>query len=236
MAEALENVKQIWENYSLTTISLVLYWLSLVWLILYKKDIRKSTLFIYALLIPAMVAVLQLAGILSPGEHSPDKLMYVFPTAILICYVGTEIGGGRRAAKKTWILIALYAIIIQTGMSLRYDEKLLVEGMNTYKVSSPVWKLSECINGDPNISEPYVLAPDEIACQIQEMDSNIRTVYGNYDYTSRSLEELLFDMIQLDCNCLVLRYSEETVEYMKNRDDYRLVAVVENEYVLYARI
>lgn len=230
----LESIRGEWQNYSLTTISLVLYWLVLAWLVLFEKEKIKNHMFIYSILVPLMLVALETVGILFLGGRSLGKIFLLLPIGILIPYGGVRITENLLKEKKKWLVILLYAIIIQSGISLRYEAAPLLGGMNIYKVSPDVVKYVRYVNKWAKVEEPYLLAPDEIASQIQEYDVDIRVAYGpGYDYYEGNLEQLMRQMDEYQCNCFMVPLEYDDEEYVKSKG-YRLV-VTDEGYALYAR-
>lgn len=230
----LESIRGDWQEYSLSTISLVLYWLMLAWLLLYEKEKLKNNIFIYSILVPLMLVALEVASTLFLGGRSLGKIFLLLPLGILIPYGAMRVSEGFRWGKKKWLVILLYAIIIQAGISMRYENAPMLGGMNIYKVSPDVIQYVEYINEWSDIEEPFLLAPEEIASQIQEYDVDIRVAYGaGYDYFDGNLEQLILQMDAFDCNCLMVPLEYDDEEYVKAHG-YRLV-VTDEGYALYAK-
>ena len=230
----LESIRSNWQSYSLSTISLVLYWLVLAWLLLFEKEKLKNNIYLYAILVPVMLVALEVASGLFLGGRSLGKIFLLLPIGILIPYGGMRASEKFRPGKKKWLVILVYGIIIQSGISMRYETAPMLGGMNIYKVSPDVIQYVEYINEWAEVSEPFLLAPDEIASQIQEYDVNIRVAYGpGYDYFDGNLEQLILQMDAFGCNCLIVPLEYDDEEYVKAHG-YRLV-VIDEGYALYAR-
>ncbi len=235
MSALFESIKSAWTSYSLTTLSLILYWLALVWLFLFEK--RKNILFWYAVVVSVLLVGMEAAGYYLFPNLSLLKMFYLLPTGILLCYAAVKIAEGAKGTsgeKKTWIIVLLYAIMIQAGITMKYDGAVLQGGMNSYKVSTCVEWMAYYINEDESLTNPYVLAPGKIVSQIQEFDVNIRVAYGEgYSYTAADIDGLLTKMDEYGCNCLIVSYNEDEEDYIKQKG-YRLV-VIHDDYAIYAR-
>ncbi len=234
MSALFESIRLAWNSYSMTTINMILYWLAMVWLFLFEKKKKENILFWYAAFIPVMLLLMQISCFyLLPGR-SLGKMFLLLPVGILMSYTAVRIAESGRGTKKTWIIVLLYAIMIQAGITMRYNSSVLQGGLNCYKISPSVEWMAYYIGEDEKLNEPYVLAPSQIASQIQEYDASIRVAYGEgYSYTGKDLDELLTEMDSVGCNCLIVRYDEEKEEYIKHKG-YRLIVIHDN-YAIYAR-
>lgn len=234
----LELVKNIWQAYSATTISLVLYWLAVVWLLVFDKEKKKIDFIVYVIAIPIFVALVQGAGYFLFPDKSVSRVIFLLPIGTLLCYVGTRIGTDpkrAKAKKKAWITILLYGIIIQSGVNLRYSEEVLLGGMNQYKIGPTVCHLAEFITADEELHDPYVLAPNEISTQIQEYDPNIRVYFHDgFVYSALNLEIVSMQMDQTGCNCVIVPTEQDVEEFWKE-NGYRMIVIFDG-YTVYARV
>lgn len=230
----LESIRSDWLNYSLSTISLVLFWLVLAWIFLFEKDKRKNNVYVYSILVSLLILGMEIVGILLLGGRSLEKIFLLLPIGILIPYGGVRMTETIRNHSKKWFAILLYAIIIQSGIGFRYAAEPLQGGMNVYKITPDVMQYAYYIKEDAEDNEVFLLAPGMIASQIQEYDVDIRVAYGpGYDFYYGNLEQLLLQMDAFGCNYLLVPMEYNDEAYVKARD-YRLVVIFEG-HALYAR-
>ncbi len=230
MVNALISIKDSWINYGTDTIHIALYFLALFWLMLYGKKKRENNLYWYAILSVAMIFGLQLLMTLLHRQTMP-KTYYLLPFAILTAYVAVEISDRLILRKNKWIIVFLYAIIIQAAIGFEYTDEYFALYYNDQKISSTAMQMAELIEQVEEIEEPFLLAPEDVASQIQEYDVNIRVAYG-YGYTyADSLEQLLDKRMEYGCNFLVVPHEKDNEEYMKEIG-YQQVAIFDG-YSLY---
>lgn len=214
MQDIFESVKNSWQSYGLETVSLVFYWIAVLWFFLYRKDRKQNHLYLFAVGSAVCIVIVQLL-LAATGRTPVQKLFYLLPVALLTAYAGTEICLNAFSAKKKWIIIVLYAIIIQSGTGWRFTTSYL-SNYNDDRISLPVEQIAECIESVEAIENPFVLAPEEVASQIQEYDADIRVAYGEgYQYTENNLEQLLYEMETYGCNMLIIRHEYDDEAYMK---------------------
>ena len=234
----LELVRDIWQTYSATTVSLVLYWLAVVWLLVFDKEKKNIDFIVYVIAIPIFIVLVQGAGYLFFPDKTVAWVIFLLPIGTLLCYVGSRIGTDQetaKAKKKAWITILLYGIIIQSGVNLRYSKEVLQGGMNQYKIGPTVCHLAEFITADEALSDPYVLAPNEISTQIQEYDPNIRVYFHEgFVYSARDLTIVSMQMDQTGCNCLIVPTNQDEEEFWKE-NGYRMIVIFDG-YTVYARV
>ena len=217
MLDLLESVINSWKSYGINTVSIIFYWIAVAWFFLYRK---KQNIYLYALLSAGLVTVVQCITAKS-NPAVTQKAFYLLPIALVTAYAGVEIFSKTLKGKKKWIIIVLYAIIIQSGTGWRFTTEYL-SNYNIEHVSLPVGQIAECIENVQQIEQPYVLAPEEVASQLQEYDVNIRVAYGeallknNIEvYTEDDLEQLLYEMQTYGCNMLIVKHQYDDEEYMK---------------------
>ena len=233
-----EFIQIMWKTYGANIISLVLYYLAVVWLLVFDKEKKKIDVIVYVLGIPGLILAIQIAM----QHFSPEKvtmhLLALLPTGILLCYVGTRIAAEQKSAnamKKAWITILLYGIIIQSGVNLRYSIEVLQGGLNPYKISPTVCHLAEFITADEELHDPYVLAPNEVSTQIQEYDPNIRVYFHEgFEYSARDLTIVSMQMDQTGCNCVIVPTEQDVEEFWKE-NGYRMIVIFDG-YTVYARV
>lgn len=214
MLDLLESVINSWKSYGINTVSIIFYWIAVAWFFLYREDRKKQNIYLYALLSAGLVTVVQCITAKSNPAVS-QKAFYLLPIALVTAYAGVEIFSKTLKGKKKWIIIVLYAIIIQSGTGWRFTTEYL-SNYNIEHVSLPVGQIAECIENVQQIEQPYVLAPVEVASQLQEYDVNIRVAYGDgYQYTEDDLKQLLYEMQTYGCNMLIVKHQYDDEEYMK---------------------
>ena len=214
MLDLLESVINSWKSYGINTVSIIFYWIAVAWFFLYREDRKKQNIYLYALLSAGLVTVVQCITAKS-NPAVTQKAFYLLPIALVTAYAGVEIFSKTLKGKKKWIIIVIYAIIIQSGTSWRFTTEYL-SNYNIEHVSLPVGQIAECIENVQQIEQPYVLAPEEVASQLQEYDVNIRVAYGDgYQYTEDDLEQLLYEMRTYGCNMLIVKHQYDDEEYMK---------------------
>ena len=234
MREVFESIKSSWQSFGLDTVSLVFYWLAIAWFLLYRKDRKNNNIYLYAVFITLLVIGLQ-AVLAVLGRAPMDKLFYLLPEAILVGYVSVEIFADRIPVKKKWIIILLYAIIIQAGMGWRFTTDYAFANYNDRKISSTVMQMADCIEAVEEIDEPVLLAPEEIATQIQEYDTDIKVAYGEgYHYSEDNLEQLVYEMTTYGCNFAVIKHVYDDEDWMKEQGFTQVI--IFDGYSLYYKI
>lgn len=231
MVNALISIKDSWINYGTDTIHTALYFLAIFWVMLYGKRKRENNLYWYGILSVVMIVGLQLLMALLHRPAMP-KTYYLLPFAILTAYVGVEITDKLILRKNKWIIVFLYAIIIQAAIGFEYTDEYVALHYSNQKISSTAIQMADLIEQVEEIEEPFLLAPESIASQIQEYDVNIRVAYGyGYTYTDSSLEQLINKRQEYGCNFLVVPHEKDDEVYMKEIG-YRQVAIFDG-YSLY---
>lgn len=230
----LESIRSDWLGYSMSTISVVLFFGVIAWVILFEKEKINNHIFIYSILVTFFLVVTQVAVYFFLGNRSLEKMFYLLPVGMLIPYGGVLIWRKLRQDKKRWVAIWLYAIIVQSAIGLRYTSATVQGGMNIYKISPDVMLYASYIKEDAGGDEAFLLAPEKVASQIQEYDVDIRVAYGpGYEYYYGNLEQLLLQMDAFGCNYLLVPMEYNDEEYVKSRN-YRLVVIFKG-HALYAR-
>lgn len=231
-------IKNIWQAYGATTVSLVLYWFAIIWLLIIDKKKENKKLLILAILMPIVIGILQGITLIFRPEHEASQLIFLFPIGIVLCFVATCIigqGEAYKGVKKTWITILIYGIIIQSGVNLKYSADVLQGGLNQYKISPTVCHLAEFITEDHELRDPYVLAPNEISTQIQEYDPQIRVYFHDgFEYSAFDLNIVKMQMDQTGCNCVIVPLEQDIEEFWKEAG-YRMIVIFDG-YSVYARI
>jgi hypothetical protein len=215
--------------------------MALAWLMLFDKERKKNQMLLLAVIVPAMIVLFQTANQVTGGGRSFDKLFFLLPTMSLLAYTGVRIAEAGQQRKNTWIIILLYAIIIQSGLGLQYDLSVVQGGNNSYKVSAVVVRFADAIDADESVTDPFLLAPDDISVQIREYDSHIRVAYGAgyvYQYSSdflnqEGLETFLQSVEQYDCNMFIIPWEADDDDSYIQSLGYRMVAQY-GGYALYA--
>lgn len=231
MVNALISIKDSWISYGTDTIHIVLYFLALFWVMLYGKRKRENNLYWYAIISVVMILALQLLMALFNRPAMP-KTYYLLPFAILTAYAAVEISDRLILRKNKWIIVFLYAIIIQAAIGFEYTDEYIALHYSDQKLSSTAIQMADLIGRVEEIEEPFLLAPDSIASQIQEYDVNIRVAYGyGYTYTESSIEQLINKRQEYGCNFLVVPYEKDDELYMKELG-YKQAAIFDG-YSLY---
>lgn len=231
MLELLQSVEECWKTYGTDAVSMVLYWLAIAWFFLCRRERKKENLYLYAVLAALFVAGGQIVFVML-DRMPTQKLFYLLPVAMLVAYAGVEVADGAFSAKKKWIIVALYVIIIQAGTGWRFTDAYAFANYNSAKVSSTVVQMAELIEGVGEIDEPFLYAPDGIASQIQEYDVHIKVAYGEgYQYAESDREGLLAAMDDYGCNFIVIVHAYDDEDEMKARG-YRQVSIFDG-YSLY---
>ena len=234
MQEVFESIKSNWQTFELDTVSIVFYWLAAAWFILYRKDRKKKNIYIYAVFITLLIVFMQLALAVT-GRPPMAKLYYLLPEGIFIGYVSVEIFAPKAQGKKKWIIILLYAIIIQAGTGWKFTTDYAFANYNDRKISSTVMQMADCIEGVEEVNEPFLLAPEEIATQIQEYDTDIRVAYGEgYIYTEDNLDSLLYEMETYNCSFLIVKHVYDDEDWMKEQGLTQVI--IFDGYSLYYKI
>lgn len=229
MTNVIKTIIDNWHAYGVQTTHMVLYWIALVWIYLYDRRQGNARLPLQAVFSFLGITAIMAAGRIFLGGYLPYKIFLILPTAVLLAYVGVELLGRTELLKKRWIIILLYAIIIQAGIGLRYEPEFLTGAPNTYKISASVIGLDHYIR---QIDQPFLLAPSEVAASIQEYDPGVRVAYGEgYGYAEGNLLALIESAEGYGCNCLLLRSETADMEYMQSQG-YELVVILEG-YHLY---
>jgi hypothetical protein len=241
MADLFTGIRTIWIDYSYYTVNLVLYWMALAWLLLFDKERKKNQMLLLAVIVPAMIVLFQTANQVTGGGRAFDKLFFLLPTMSLLAYTGVRITEAEQPRKNTWIIILLYAIIIQSGLGLQYDLSVVQGGNHSYKVSTTAGRLADFVEADEAVTDPFLLAPDDISVQIREYDSHIRVAYGAgyaYQYSSdflnqEGLEAFLQSVEQYGCNMFIIPWEADDDDSYIQSLGYRMVAQYDG-YALYA--
>ena len=135
MLDLLESVINSWKSYGINTVSIIFYWIAVAWFFLYREDRKKQNIYLYALLSAGLVTVVQCITAKS-NPAVTQKAFYLLPIALVTAYAGVEIFSKTLKGKKKWIIIVLYAIIIQSGTSWRFTTEY-VSNYNREQVSLP---------------------------------------------------------------------------------------------------
>lgn len=223
----------MWESISMTTINLILYWLAVAWMLLFEK--KRGVFFWATLAVSVGVAGMELLSALFLGNRFQEKLYFLLPVTLVLCYAGVGIAESYAGRKRTWLIVLLYAIIVQAGLNFDYDVSVFQRNWNPYRVSDTVIRIADAIQADEQLESPYLIAPDEIASQIQEYNTDIRVIYGlDFVYDLQDVEGLLINMDNFECNCLVIP-EEEAQDELILSEGYRVVTTCQG-YKVYARI
>ena len=215
MVNALISIKDSWMNYGTDTIHIVLYFLALFWITIYGKKKRENNLYWYAILSVLVILGLQLIMALLKHQMMP-KTFYLLPFAILTAYVAVEISDRLILRKNKWIIVFLYAIIIQAAIGFEYVDDYIALYYNDRLITAATLQTSDLIDKVEEIEEPFLLAPEGIASQIQEYNVDIRVAYGpGYTYIEDNLELLLMKREEYGCNFLMVPHQYDDEEYMK---------------------
>jgi hypothetical protein len=201
-------------------------------MLLFEK--KKGVFCWFCMAAPVLIAALEIGSYLLLGDKSQDKLFWLIPVGLALCYVGSRIANNIDM-KKTWFIVMIYAIIIQAGLNLRYDGSIFQKNWNPYQVSETVIRIADALQANEQLESLYLIAPDEIASQIQEYDTDIRVIYGlDFVYDSQDVEGLLINMDNYQCNCLVIPEQKAEDERILP-EGYRTIMTY-NGYKVYARI
>ncbi len=234
MQEVFESIKNNWQTFEIDTVSLVFYWLAIAWFILYRKDRKRKNIYLYSVFITLLVIFLQ-GALTILGRPPMAKLYYLLPEAILVGYVSVEIFTKTMTAKKKWIIVLLYAIIIQAGTGWRFTTDYAFANYNDRKISSTVIQMADCIEGVERVKEPFLLAPEEISTQIQEYDTDIKVAYGEgYNYSEDNLENILYEMETYGCNFVIVKHVYDDEDWMKEQGLTQVI--IFDGYSLYYKI
>lgn len=229
MTEIIKTITGNWQLYSGQVIHIVLYWIALVWIFLYDRERRKNLLYLYAIWTFLGITGIMAIGKILLGGYMPFKIFMILPTAVLLAYVGVELAERLKGSKKKWIIAGLYVIIIQAGIGMKYVPDFLSGAPNVYKISASIPQLDSYVR---QVENPFLLAPPEVASQIQEYDTGVRVAYGDgYSYADGNVGALLDAAAQYGCNCIMIRSEYVDMEYMEEQG-YRLIVILEG-YHLY---
>lgn len=234
MALVLESIKNNWVAFGQSTVHIVLWVLALAWIFLYEKKKEENLFLWYTVFATAFVWLLEFGCRAVLHRPMMFKTFYLLPIAILLAYVGVRVFEQGFLRKNKWIIIVLYAIIIQAGIGFEYTGNYLFANYNDQKISSTVMKTAEWIRDEVEWQRPMLLAPEQVASQIQEYDATIRVAYGDgYLYSMDNLEMLLRQADEYNCDCIMVRETIDDEEIVKSWG-YRMIAIYDG-YTLYSR-
>ena len=227
-----EGIRNSWLSFGRDTVYISLLFLAVIWIFLYEKNRAQNNLFLYTVCSVFLILVLQLLSMAALHRDMMPKTYYLIPYAPIVSYVGVRLAELPILRKNKWIIIILYAIIIQSGIGLEYHSASLFGNYNDKKVSQTVMRMAGCVKEAAGNDEPFLLAPSEIASQIQEYDVDIRVAYGaTYNYPAEHTELLLELMEEYGGNCLILKEEYDDEKLLKSKG-YRL-AIIFDGYSLY---
>ena len=227
-----EGIRNSWLSFGRDTVYISLLFLAVIWIFLYEKNRTENSLFLYTVCSVFLILVLQLLSMAVLHRDMMPKTYYLIPYAPIVSYVGVRLAELPILRKNKWIIIILYAIIIQSGIGLEYHSASLFGNYNDKKVSQTVMRMAGCVKEAAGEEEPFLLAPGEIASQIQEYDVDIRVAYGaTYNYPAEHTELLLELMGTYGSNCLILKEEYDDEKLLKSKG-YRLVIIFDG-YSLY---
>lgn len=140
---------------------------------------------------------------------------------VFAAYVIAEYWSSRPTRKSKVMAVLLVLVLFQTGIAFDYSTDGLEFLQNPYKVSSETIEVADAL---ADIHEPVLLAPESLAEQIREYNSDIRTYYGGeFMYTPSIPEHLMIEASTYGCNVVVVEKqyaTEEALAYYESKGYY----------------
>ena len=228
-----------------------LFLLALLYLLLRQEEKPNRKLFVgYA----GVFALLYICPVTAKiiMDYCVGKLVYwrmfwLLPLPLVIAYVCTKIAVlPKRKMTRLLSMVIMAALIMVSGRFVYGESTPFSKAGNLLKLPPEVcWVCDTVKENSPELSEPGVVAPEELVSFIRQYDASIRLAYGRQGNRSKQSKAIAKEMrkeapnfariakLAKKLNCSFLIYPED-----KNKEEeikaqgYVPVGVV-NTYIIY---
>lgn len=204
MKATLENVMSMYDSYNGTGMHLALFFASLLYLYVQKKDEKKRFLFLgYSLLFFILFFFPVTAKLVTAciGEEVYWRMLWLLPSAIVTAYVAVcVIMRTEGKAGRLFLLSVMCLIVALTGTNV-YNGSIFNRKQNNYKLPQDAVDVCDIIERDAaenGISHKKLVAANELLSSIRQYDADILMPYGyNAIKENRADTENAFQMFRI---------------------------------------
>lgn len=226
----------IFKNYAGEGFLMLLFLLSLMYLLFTEKDKRFRAVFVY---LPLTVLVLFFFPLFRKvyvrlmGEGTTYyRMLWLIPMGVSTAYAGVKLAGYLWEKKNIWyrrvVLVILCAAIILCGKYV-YASQYMSKAENLYHLPQNVVDICELIAPEDGEERVWAVFPTEMVYFVRQYDTNIQLAYGRefvepvWDYydeihevmnhpTSIDMEKLLELSRERSCLYIVLPGNKEVTQ------------------------
>lgn len=184
MRETVGYVKSIYDAYTGAGMHMALFFASILYLILQKKDREKRYFFLgYALLFFIICFFPVTAEIIMYciGKSVYWRIFWLLPTSIVIAYAAVLILMEIEKKWKRYVMIGFMAVIIYMSGTIVYNASTFDYKQNHYNIPQDVVDICDIIERDAEengIEEKKLIIQNELLSYVRQYDADIKMPYG----------------------------------------------------------
>lgn len=185
MKEILQYVKSMYDNYNGTGMHMGLFFASILYLLVQKKEEKRYLFLGYTLLFFIICFCPLTAKIIMDyciGKGVYWRMFWLLPTSAVIAYTAVQvISRAEKRSRRYFLLLVMLAVIMMTGTCV-YNKTLFGPKGNNYKIPQDVVDICEIIERDASvhgIDEKKLVVTNDLLPYIRQYDADIKMPYGN---------------------------------------------------------
>lgn len=186
MKEIIQIVMSMYDSYNGTGMQMALFFASLIYLIVYKKDKDKKYLFLgYTLLFfivcfcPVTAKIIMNVCI---GQEVYWRMFWLLPTTIVTAYTAVLIlMQTEKKSRRYLLLFMMLVVVVLTGTNV-YNGNIFDRKQNHYKLPQDSIDICDIIEADAaqnGISHKKLVTVNDLITTIRQYDADILMPYGN---------------------------------------------------------
>lgn len=194
MIDSFKTAVSAYQNYNGTGMQMALFFASLIYLLIQKKDKDKRfffagyTLLFFIICFFPLTAKLIMEGI---GKEVYWRMFWLLPVTVVTAYTAVQILMQAEGTVKRYLLLAaMLLVIVLTGTNV-YNSTIFEPKQNNYKLPQDAVDICDMIEQDAKangIAYKKLITVNELVNSIRQYDADIQMPYANEAIMGRKIE------------------------------------------------
>lgn len=215
MVEMIDALKIAYWDYNIQGLPIVLVLVALGYLLVRREKEGNRGLTIYGIVVWALLMIPGMVNLLMRFRMDSGEAWSVYGIGgawVLVTYVVAEFWSAQPKGKSRFFALVLTCFLFQAATGFSFGKNFLEPISNPGKVSRETVEVADAIGELPCV---VLLAPESIAEEIREYDSQITAYYGGeFMYTPSAPEHLMIEACTYGCNVVAVEKMHATEEAM----------------------
>ena len=185
MRDILQYVKSMYDNYNGTGMHMGLFFASILYLLIQKKDEKRYLFLGYTLLFFIVCFFPLTAKIIMEyciGKTVYWRMFWLLPTSVITAYAAVQVlMQAEKKMRRYFLLLVMAVVIVMTGTNV-YNETIFEHKENHYNIPQDVVNICDIIENDAlvnGIGEKKLVTVNDLLPFIRQYDADIKMPYGN---------------------------------------------------------